>query len=179
MPNVSGELTWIAARAGIGHGLLVWFDTRLAEDVGFSNAPAAPELIYGGAFFPWATPVSIAVSDNVTVALRADLVGEDYIWGWDTVVMDRAQPGQAKASFKQSTFFGAPLSPALLHKLSASHVPQLNEDGQIDQWVLALMAEGTPLGEIAVRASERFPARFADSQAALTRVGTLAQRYSL
>jgi protein arginine N-methyltransferase 1 len=178
-PNVGGELTWTAARTGIGHGLLVWFDSSLAEDAGFSNAPTAPELIYGGAFFPWSTPVSIAVGDSVTVALRANLVGEDYIWSWETVVRDQAQPAREKASFKQSTFFGAPLSPARLLKQAASYVPRLNEDGQIDQWILALMANEMPLGEIAGRALERFPAHFADSQEALTRVGALAQRYSL
>jgi protein arginine N-methyltransferase 1 len=37
---VAGELTWTAERPVTAHGLVVWFDTELAEGIGFSNAPA-------------------------------------------------------------------------------------------------------------------------------------------
>ena len=36
-----GTLNWTIERAGIGHGLLVWFDTELTDEVGFSNAPGS------------------------------------------------------------------------------------------------------------------------------------------
>lgn len=50
-PNVAGEFCAKSNRAGVGHGLLVWFDTVLADNIGFSNAPGAPESIYGAMFF--------------------------------------------------------------------------------------------------------------------------------
>jgi protein arginine N-methyltransferase 1 len=178
-PMVSGAVTWSATRAGTGHGLIAWFDTTLIDGIGFSNAPSEPELIYGGAFFPWSAPVSIAVGDSVTVGLHADLVGDDYIWRWDAVVLNQARPGEEKANFKQSTFFGAPLSPSHLRKRAAGYVPKMNEDGKIDQLILEMMDGEATLGEIAQRAFDRFSTRFADPQDALTRVGTLAQRYSL
>ena len=169
------EITWTAERAGTAHGLSVWFDATLADGVSFSNAPGAPELIYGNAFFPWLEPVTIVVGDAVTVGLHADLVGEDYLWRWETRVVGR---GQVKADFKQSTFFGVPLSPKQLHKRAAGYVPGLNEDGQIDQFILTLIGAEIPLGEIARQVSERFPGYFAKPQDALTRVGDLALRYS-
>ena len=177
-PDASAELSWTAVRAGAAHGLSIWFDSTLAEGVCFSNAPGKPELIYGHAFFPWSTPVPLAEGDTVSVALRADLVHDDYIWGWDTCVLAQGDPQQVKADFKQSTFFGAPLSMTRLQKRQASHVPGLDEDGQIDWFILASMDGETALGEIAHRVSERFSNRFPRWEEALTRVGRVSQKYS-
>lgn len=175
-PNAGAELNWTAARPGTAHGLCVWFDATLTEGVSFSNAPGAPEMIYGQMFFPWAEPVALAAGDAVTVDLRADLAGEDYLWRWKTCV--RASAGQPKASFKQSTFFGAPLAAAQLRKCAASYVPSLDEEGQIDRLILSLMDGATSQEEIARRAAGRFPARFARWEEALTRVGELSQKYT-
>lgn len=169
------EVTWTAERAGTAHGLGVWFDATLADGFSFSNAPGGPELIYGNAFFPWMEPVPVTVGDTVTVGLHADLVGEDYVWRWETRVVSQ---DQVKADFKQSTFYGAPLSPKQLRKRAADYVPGLNEDGQVDQFILTLIGAETPVGEIARQVSERFPGRFAKWRDALTRVGELALRYS-
>ena len=108
-PDVRAEICWQAARQGIAHGLAVWFDSELTEGIGFSNHPAAPEMIYGNGFFPFLQPVELMAGERVTVRLAADLVNDGYVWRWDTEV-----PG--KASFKQSTFFGVPLSTNQLRK---------------------------------------------------------------
>jgi type I protein arginine methyltransferase len=52
-PDVRGNLEWAVERAGTGHGIVVWFDADLVEGVGFSNAPGAPETVYGSLLFPW------------------------------------------------------------------------------------------------------------------------------
>jgi protein arginine N-methyltransferase 1 len=177
-PDVVGNVTWRVARAGTGHGLSVWFDAILHDGVTFSNAPNAPELIYGSAFFPWSTPVSVTDGDTVSVMLHADLIGDDYVWRWETRVLDRDHPGQLKANFKQSTLFSALLSQSRLRKLADNHVPTLNEDGQIDQFILAMMSGDASVGEIASRVCDRFPGRFSAWQDALTHVGELSEKYS-
>jgi protein arginine N-methyltransferase 1 len=177
-PDHRAELTWTARRQGTAHGLLVWFDATLAGDLGFSNAPAAPELIYGSAFFPWSQPVPLAEGDTMSVRLQANLVGEDYVWRWDARILNQGHPHEVKAEFRQSTFFGVPLSPARLRRQADRHVPALNEEGQIDQFILNLMDGGRSLGEIARRVAGQFSQRFAGEQDALTRVGELSQRYS-
>jgi len=83
-----------------------------------------------------------------------------------------------KADFKQSTFFGVPLSLSQLRKRAAGHIPVLDEDGQIDRQVLALMDRENSLGDIARRIQDLFPARFALWRDALTRVGGLSMKYS-
>ena len=135
-PDIGAEVTWTIERSGTGHGLSVWFDATLAEDICFSNAPNMTELIYGSAFFPWSTPITFAAGDIVSVAMKANLVGDDYVWSWDTCVLNQGHPRQIKARFKQSTFWGASLSLTSLHKRAANYVPAVNEDGQIDQCIL-------------------------------------------
>jgi SAM-dependent methyltransferase len=176
--NACAEIRWNVARAATGHGIVAWFDATLADGVFFSNSPDAPEAIYGSAFFPWLEPVALQAGDVISLKLEANLVGEEYVWSWYTCVLNQGRPGQVKANFQQSTFFGSPLSLKRLRKLAAGHVPTRNEDGQIDHFILAQMDGQVPLGEIARRVVERFPSRFAKWENALTRVTELSQRYS-
>lgn len=78
-PDVNGNVIWTAKRSGTAHGLSVWFNTNLAEDVGFSNAPSEPELLYSNTFFPWTEPVELAIGDQVSVTLEVNLVGDSYV----------------------------------------------------------------------------------------------------
>lgn len=177
-PNLTGEVTWEMDRPGTAHGLLLWFDAELAPGIGFSNAPGAPKLIYGQIFFPWPQPVTLARGDLVAVSLAARLVGEDYIWNWNTRILEPGQAESAKADFRQSTFFGVPLSPAILEQRSQSHLPKLNEAGQIDRFILEHMDGQSSLGEIAQQVAARFPSRFAQAPEALSRVQELSRKYS-
>ena len=113
----------------------------------------------------------------VTCMLHADLIGDDYIWRWHTRIHAADNPSQLKAEFKQSTFFGAPLSPARLRKRAADHQPALGREGQIDRFLLAQMDGQTTLEEIARRAVRQFPDAFADLKSALTRAGELSVQY--
>jgi protein arginine N-methyltransferase 1 len=106
--DVRAEISWRAARNGTAHGFAVWFDSELIDDIGFSNHPSAPRLIYGQGFFPLSQPVQISEGDRIELRLAADVVQDNYIWRWDTDFVDQ------KTSFKQSTFYGVPLSTAQL-----------------------------------------------------------------
>ena len=176
--DAQGRLDWKVARGGVGHGLVLWFNSVLAEGVEFSNAPGQPIQVYRRTFFPWPEPVALESGDRVIVDLAATLVGEDYVWRWDTCVRSREDAGRPKASFQQSTFFGAPLSPGRLRRRAANHEPALDEDGQIVLFVLSLMDGVTPIEHIARRLAEHFPKRFSRWEAALERVAELSQKYS-
>ncbi len=110
-PDIHAEISWRAARNGTAHGLAVWFDSELVDGVRISNHPAAPEMIYGTGFFPFSKPVEVLEGESIAVRLAADLVNDGYVWRWDTEVA-------GKASFKQSTFLGVPLSTNRLRKLA-------------------------------------------------------------
>ena len=177
-PNVSHALTWTVEDAGTGHGLGVWFDTELLDGIGFSSGPGLPEVIYGMAFFPWQEPVVLEPGDQVTVRLEANLVVDDYIWRWSMQVLGQGNEGHVKADFRQSTFWGVPLTPQSLMKRADHFVPSLNEDGRLVRFVLEQMDSGLSLREIAVQLSERFPHRFGTWNAALSRVSDLSEKYS-
>lgn len=177
-PDISAELSWTVARSGTGYGISIWFDAILAEGVGFSTAPGMPELVYGNGFLPWLKPVFLEIGDTISVNLQANLVGNDYIWRWNTSVFHQGDLSQVKASFQQSNFFSTPLSLLQLRKSSSDYLPSLNQEGEIDRLILKLMGEGVSLGDIATQVKENFPTCFANWEDALTRVGNLAQKYS-
>jgi protein arginine N-methyltransferase 1 len=181
--DVQARVTWVVTRHGTGHGLAAGFDRTLCDGIQLSTAPDAPdairpERIYGTAFFPWPSPVTLAPGDVVAVDLEARLVREEYIWSWKTLVTDRAQPGTAKASFSQCTFHGIPLSAATLRKTAATYTPTLNEDGRIARLILESMAGGMSLADIARLVSTRFSVRFPDLQDALSHVADFSRRYA-
>jgi type I protein arginine methyltransferase len=177
-PDLTQQMQLIACRTGTGHGLCVWFDAVLDDNVRFSNAPGAPELIYSNAFFPWPEPVSLMNGDSVSVAIQANLVGDDYVWRWDTRVLAEGNPNKIKADFKQSTFFGVPLSAARLHKRASHHIPALNEAGLIERFVLSLMDGQNSLEQIAKRLAAEFPDGFTSYDESLACVADLAEKFS-
>lgn len=177
-PDVHAELNWSLTRDGTGHGFIIWFDTVLVEGVEFSTGPDGPEMIYGQAFFPWLEPVDLKIGDKVILDIAADLVGEDYVWRWNTRIISGDKPDCLKASFKQSTFFGVPLSADRLRKQSAHHLPVLNDDGNVEYLILSLMNGNTSLEEIAHQLHERLPKRFTNWNDALTLICELSMKYS-
>jgi len=173
-PDVGATLAWTVARAGTAHGLAAWFSCDLAEGVGFHTGPDSV-TVYKTALFPWPEPVALAAGDRVRATLSARLAGEDYIYGWDTEI-ERA--GAAPLSFRQSDFARRLPSLASLRRRAHSFVPALGGEGEVEAFVLAMMDGRASVGEIARAVMERFPEHFASWEAAVSRVGTLSDRYS-
>lgn len=175
--NVSGEMNWQVESDAMAHGFCLWFDATLADGIGFSNAPGGGAKVYGSAFFPWLEPVNLTAGDSVSIALKANLVGDDYIWSWNTTVQGDGTDQESKANFQQSTFLGLTLSPQHLRKQAATYTPQLNEHGRIAQFVLHLISEGLAQGEIANRLAAAYPAKFNRQRDALSHVTLLAEKF--
>jgi protein arginine N-methyltransferase 1 len=166
------RLCLAASRDATCHGLGAWFDSALAEGIGFTCAPGAEPRsnVYGHVFYPWPRPLPLREGEALEVAIEARLVGGSYVWSWET------QRGADR--FRQSTFHAEPLAPAKLRARSASYVPEVGVDARVDRFILESMERGSPLGDIATQAHARFPERFARWEDALTRAGDLSERYS-
>ena len=177
-PDVRGNLGWRLERCGTGHGILVWFDADLAESSGFSNAPSAPETVYGSLLFPWTKPVSLATGQAVNVRLEAKLVENDYVWRWTTRIEPLEGSGNPRISFEQSQLTGEVLSTAKLHRKAADYVPQLSEEGRLRRRTFELMDGEVSLEEIAHRLAKEFPQRFSRWEQALSYAGAISQEYS-
>lgn len=180
--SVRNRLTWQMNDHRVGHGIGAWFESVLVEGVQLSNAPrpaTMPRPIYGNIFFPWPQAIELAPGDSITVDLQANSVGDDYIWRWETVIYAQGDESRIKAHFQQSTLNNMPLSLHDLHKRADQFVPQLNEQGKFDLFILEGMQQALPLKEIAQALAQKFPATFPDWKIALNRVGDLATKYSL
>lgn len=174
-PEVRATVEWTVARGGTMHGIAAWFHAELAEGVGFSTGPDAPETVYGTAFFPLLEPVPVDAGDAVTAELQARVIADDYVWVWNTRVEGG---GRVKAEFRQSTFLSQPARPADLRKRAHDFRPVLGEQGRIDAAVLGMMDGGATLEQIAHELRRRFPGRFSRWEEALSRAARLSQAYA-
>lgn len=177
-PDITGNLEWTVAREGTGHGIVVWFDAELAEGVGFSNAPGAPETVYSSLFFPWTQATHLAQGQTVCVRLAAKLVENDYVWRWNTHIEPLSGSADSPIHFAQSQLNGAVLSPKQLHRLAADHIPQLSGEGLLRRRAFELMDGKATLEEIARKLAAEFPERFSSWQQALSYAGLISQEFS-
>lgn len=177
-PHGRGSARWVIERPRTAHGLALWFDCEMTDDHGFTNSPLGDEKhIYGQAFFPLAEPLNLTAGDWVKVDLRADLTGENYVWGWTTSV-GTGSSTEPHRILRQSSFLGTYLSRDSLRKQAHSFVPTLNLQGELERMILGEMGTGVSLEQIARMVAERFPSRFASWNEALTHVGEISSRYS-
>lgn len=160
-------------RTGTAHGLVVWFDAELIDGVGFSNAPGGEELIYGNGFFPLREPVEVEAGDRIQMRIEGRLIGDDYVWRWDTTIPSR------QVSFKQSTLFGAPLSSSQLRKRAHTYVPNANEKAEVTRFVLSQMNGTNSIETIATGLVNAFPHRFDDLNSAIDVVADISEKYSV
>ena len=176
--DVRGNLDWRVERVGTGHGIVVWFDADLAEGSGFSNAPSAPETIYGSMFFPWTQPVALAPGQVVTVDLEAKLIEKDYVWRWITRVESQERSVDPLIHYDQSQLIGEVLSPAQLRKIASDYIPHLSEEGRLRRRTFELMDGKVSLETIAHVLATEFPHRFHKWEHALTFAGEISREYS-
>jgi protein arginine N-methyltransferase 1 len=169
-------LDFSVTRSGTAHGICLWFEAELLEGISYSSGPASSKTIYGQVFLPWLEAVSVQLGQRICVSLQANLVGEEYIWRWETKVGSNGNG--AERHFRQSTFQGANFTPQALRRRAADFVPSLSEEGQVDRWLLQAIDGKTSLQQIAQAAVERFPTIFPRWQDALHRAAELARQFS-
>ncbi|MCP4381299.1 MAG: methyltransferase domain-containing protein [Hyphomicrobiales bacterium] len=176
-PRAGGSVEATCSRPGTAHGLLLWFDAELVDGVGFTNAPGGPDLIYGSLFYPLSAPVDVSAGDRVHVKLGADLVGEDYVWRWETTIRE-PNAGRVRAALRQSSLDGMLVVPSRLRKRAQNYQPRLDSEGVLNFIILQMMDGSARVADIAQRAYERFPESFPSRQKALDRVRLLSELYS-
>ena len=106
--DFSGEVQCQINKDSTGHGLFIWFDTLIADDIGFSCGPGQENKVYGSAFFPWKEPVELSSGDLISIQIEAKLIAEDYIWNWKSHI--RPNTSNEK-KFAQSSFFSQMIKP--------------------------------------------------------------------
>ena len=172
--GVACPIAFRTKRSGTAHGICLWFEATLTENIRYSSGPGGGSTIYGQLFLPWPEPVPLAEGATVTVQVRADCIGRDYVWQWNSqMALDGRQ-----LHFRQSTMEGALFGRGSLRRHSAECRPELSEEGHAHLWLLSAMDGKMSLGEIAKEASARFPTLFPTWQQALEQAIELTTKFS-
>jgi protein arginine N-methyltransferase 1 len=143
-----GSVKLESMRRGTAHGLAVWFETTLLDDIRYASAPGQ-ELAYARCFLPFPEPVALTDGDGLEVSLKADARGTR--WSWQTRVHDAS--GAEKASFRQASFLGMPTSPKALLRSSPSARPLLSSRGDRMRRILEAMDGTLTIDELVARAT--------------------------
>jgi protein arginine N-methyltransferase 1 len=173
--NAASEMSFQVDKAGIAHGICVWFEADVADGIVFSSGPSETRGVYGQRFFPWPEEVALRAGQKIEVSLGADPVGDDYVWRWETSIEDAIG---SPLHFKQSTFLGANFTPEALRSRASEFIPSLSEEGKADCWLLQAMDGKSSLQQIAQAAARNFPAIFPRWEDALRRAADLARQFS-
>lgn len=137
-PDVySGTVKLVATRRGTAHGLAIWFEATLIDDIQYSNNPGQ-RLAYSRLFLPFLEGVKITEGARLEVGLRADARGQR--WSWETRIHDAS--GAEQARFRQASFLGLPTSPSALLRASSAARPRLSARGDRMRRLLDTMSAG-------------------------------------
>jgi protein arginine N-methyltransferase 1 len=175
-PNARWHSAHTATRAGIMHGLLVWFNATVWQDLVFSNAPGDSCLVYRQTLFLCEEAIPVHPGDQIETVLQATLIGDDYVWRWQA----RHKPnGQGWGAWQnQSSFDNLSLFEEDLRKGADAFVPRRSAQAEADLFILSGMNGQASVGQLAQAAMEQFPAQFASLTEAHTRVAALSRQYS-
>jgi type I protein arginine methyltransferase len=171
-----GSVKLTASRTGVGNGLGLWFKTELGDGISYCTEPRTGDTVYGHTFLPWLAPVPLCEGDVCEVDLYANLVGDDYVWRWETRAP--ATDTRAAIDFRQSSFYGSVFSPSFLKKHAAEFVPVLSEAGLAERWILQAIDGKRSLESIASETARRFPYVFRSAETAFNRVADIAEKFA-
>ncbi len=174
--SVESAVHLVASREASSHGFAVWFDSRLIDGIGFSNAPSQPELIYEQIFFPFERPFDLAPGDNVRLRFKANPIESRYVWSWNSALY-RHGCDEPETEYSQSSFLSKVMSARSLRRRAADYVPQPRPSQAVDLHCLSMIDGQRSLEQIAIELRSRFPETFPNFQKALDHATRVATRY--
>src|SRR5262249_9176457 len=109
--------------------------------------------------------------DHANLRLSAQLIGQDYVWRWQTTVR---RGHSILAEWDQSNFLAEPRGMDRLRRSTRTARPKLNDAAKVLPFVLRHLDGHTPLEAIANRIQRAFPNHFPSSSEAFERVSVIA-----
>lgn len=64
-------------------GFLQWFDLDFDDGSFLSNAPGAPDLVYGRCSFMLSEPIDVGVGDEVILRMKLQFARRRHYWSWE------------------------------------------------------------------------------------------------
>lgn len=82
--ELSATRTLSATRAGVAHGLLLWFELELSGGW-LGTGPLAPPSAWQQTILPLSTPIPVSAGAPLQIQVQAAAVGEGLSWRWSLV----------------------------------------------------------------------------------------------
>ncbi len=92
-PNVSGTVQWQMAALHAVHGVALWFESILHDDITYSSGPWSPGSVHATMVLPLLAPLELRAGEVLRFTIESTLVGSRYVTTW-----------QANDGARQSTF---------------------------------------------------------------------------
>lgn len=159
--SVRGTASCLLNRSGEMGGLAMWFDTALADGIGFSNAPGTALRAYRQMFFPLAQSVRVNAGDQLSLRIEALQTDRGHVWQWSG---ERVSDG--RVLFKQNSLAETVMDPALLSSSLNAPVPPAGPHAASLAWLVAQMGRGATQLAVAADAHAGWPGRFASAREA-------------
>ena len=78
-----GQFDITVPTAGCGHGLMVWFETIVLDELSYSNAPDCGRMpTYGRQYFPFDRPYICEANSKQTITIQCHSTAAQWHWEW-------------------------------------------------------------------------------------------------
>lgn len=177
--QVRGEVTLVATRRGVLHGLGGWFSCTLTENIELTNSPFAPSPHYARAFLPLGQPIALEPGDRLNVMVQTH---DGAAWTWRVEHQphqtESAPAARKPARFDHSTFWGWPLSPQAMKARLTQNAPQLSAKGRAALALLGLIDGARSLAELELELMRACPDAFQTKAEAAAFVREVVERHA-
>ncbi|HEX6387948.1 MAG TPA: 50S ribosomal protein L11 methyltransferase [Solirubrobacteraceae bacterium] len=157
--DFDAEVTVIATRDGVMHGICGWFRCRLTPTIVLDNEPPSVASSWAHAFFPVRKPIAVVPGDELS--LRIESSAEGSVWRWR---IEARRGGVLRVAYDQSSSDGFPAAPPARGRGTG---PRTTLKGEVVAWVLDAMDGSRSIGELETGAREHFGNRFTDPEDAV------------
>ena len=100
-PNVNGTVEWRMAASHAVHGVALWFESILHDDITYSSGPWSPGSTHATIVLPLLAPLELRAGEVLHFTIESMLMAGRYVTTW-----------QANDLPRQSTFLADPRSSA-------------------------------------------------------------------
>ena len=165
-PGPRQRLSFLIRRKAVLHGFCAWFSAILYPGITINTAP--PGLpSWDNLFFPLLHPAELARGTTIELNLKGTETPDGVIWHWETVVKG---PQGISGRYRQSTFWGSPVSRQTVARNSLKYKPLRSRWGEIEQSILSLCDGTRNLREIASQLRLRYGKELPSQRGAETAV---------
>lgn len=174
--DLSGELSFVAKREGLVHGIGAWFAAELAAGEHLSNGPPLTAPSWSQVLLPLERPLPVCEGDRMRIQVKA--THNAAHWQWHVSVSSAAdgqETFQDAVRSHQETLAGELRAPDEVFSLG--HMPTRTEQAEVDLYILGAMDGVTMAKEIARQVTARFPAQFNTIDNALDHIYDLMEMY--